>query len=133
VTRPVALPEDTAVDQAVADAHAAATEGTATLSVLAVATALGLSNTTFRRHFPEHVRRIQALASPDTSPRPSRPATHTADTCRQDDLRRDNADLRANLALAAANIARLTLDNHRLRAELDAVTRVRSLDPSRRH
>jgi hypothetical protein len=100
-------------------------------SVLAVARELGLSNTSFRRHFPDIAQEIStARHTPAPGPaHASGPSAHDQLVARNAKLRRDNRQLREHLALAIANIQRLTLTNHRLRAELEATSGVTQLHP----
>jgi DNA-binding transcriptional regulator YhcF (GntR family) len=103
-------------------------------SVLELARQLGLSNTTFRRHFPDIARDV-------SNARRSRPATvveapatleHTRLVARNAKLRRDNRQLREHLELAIANIQRLTLHARRLQAALEATTNVTQINPRAR-
>jgi AcrR family transcriptional regulator len=79
-------------------------------SVLAVARQLGLSNTTFRRHFPDLADEISAA--------------RRAPDARNAKLRRGNHQLREHLDLAVANIQRLTLTVHKLQTELEGASKV---------
>lgn len=96
-------------------------------SVLAVARRLGLSNTTFRRHFPDIAREVSnARRTPptDTEDQGSPADEHARLTARNAKLRRDNRQLREHLNLAVANIQRLTLTVHRLQSDLEAVSNI---------
>jgi transposase-like protein len=96
-------------------------------SVQALARRLGLTNTTFWRHYP-HIARQTADQRRATPTPATEPANRIAQLERQlADLRRANRDLADHLHLAAANIQRLTLDNHQLRQELHAATNIRQL------
>ena len=128
MTRRTAPPTPQAVRTAI-------TELTAMLgkppSALAVAQKLGIPNTTFRRAFPEIAAELQLT-------RTSRPSQDPADINRFDQLKLDNAKLRADnrelsahLDLAAANIQRLTLANHHLAQQLKAEAQITHL-PARR-
>ena len=92
------------------------------VSVLALAKRIGLANTTFRRRFPDVVAQI--TAEQGTSPL-QRPATSAPNS--DDQLRQRNRELREKLELAVASIQRLTLENHRLRTELEAARGVISI------
>ncbi|WP_158892725.1 hypothetical protein [Amycolatopsis anabasis] len=100
-------------------------------SVLEVARALGLPNTTFRRQFPDIAREIgEARRAPHTVSSTSPAATdHARLVARNAKLRRENHQLRQNLNLAVANIQRLTLTVHKLRAELEAANSVSRIQP----
>lgn len=98
-------------------------------SVLALARQFGLSNTTFRRHYPEIVRELgQIRRTPATALTESSAATeHSNLVTRSAELRRTVHELRQDLGLAIANIARLTLDNHHLRTELEQARRITNI------
>jgi hypothetical protein len=130
VSRRVPLPTTAQVQAAIEELQTAAGSTGTPVSVLAVATHLNLANTTFWRHFPEAAEQIRAGARPQ--PRPSEAVAATV-RFRETDLRRANTDLAANLALAVANIQRLSLDNHQLREELAAFTGVIPIDRPRIH
>ncbi len=123
----ISLPTDDEVQQAttamLAEAHAAGRRP----SVQALARRLGLTNTTFWRHYPHTARQIadQRRATPTPATEPTNRLTQMEKQLA--DLRRANRDLTNHLHLAAANIQRLTQDNHQLRQELHAVTNVRQL------
>jgi AraC-like DNA-binding protein len=95
-------------------------------SVLAVARRFGLSNTTFRRNFPDVARELgEQRRTPPTA------VEGSAAAARENTLRerhaivlREKENLREHLELAAANIMRLTLENRQLRRELEAVSKV---------
>lgn len=129
MSRRVQLPTDEQVRQAVEQAAADAAAGGPALSVLGVARRLNLANTTFWRNFPQTAEQIRAMTGPRAQD-PS-PAASTSDRNLLAEARRANADLSANLALAAANIARLTLENHQLREELAARAGVTPIDRPR--
>jgi AcrR family transcriptional regulator len=95
-------------------------------SVLAVARQLGLSNTTFRRHFPDLADEISAArrAPDDTTPDESGISEHARLVARNAKLRRGNHQLREHLDLAVANIQRLTLTVHKLQTELEGASKV---------
>lgn len=97
-------------------------------SVLALATRLGLANTTFRRHFPDIVQEL--TATPARSSAQSSGTTSYAQL-KQDNtrLRRDNQDLAEHLELAIAHIQRLTLEAHQMRQQLEAATKITRIGP----
>jgi DNA-binding transcriptional regulator YhcF (GntR family) len=98
-------------------------------SVLALARQFGLSNTTFRRHYPEIVRELgQIRRTPATALTESSAATeHSNLVARNAELRHAVQELRQDLELAVSNIARLTLDNHHLRTELEQARRITNI------
>lgn len=103
-------------------------------SVLTVARRLGLSNTTFRRHFPDIADEVgEARRTPRTDAAESPAAAeHTRLVARNAKLRRENRLLRDHLDLAVANIQRLTLRAHRLQRELEAAAKVARIDDKTR-
>lgn len=109
-------------DQVVAEARALGKRP----SVLALARRFGLTNTTFRRHFPDIARELseaRRTPTPDitTSPDARRYLTLQEQNAK---LRQDNATLTEHLELAVANIQRLTLENRQLRKELESATKI---------
>ncbi|WP_157124493.1 hypothetical protein [Nocardia pseudovaccinii] len=104
-------------------------------SVLAVARQLGMSNTTFRRHFPDLAHEIgeaRRAPQPQLFKRSPAEADQTRLAARNAKLRRDNRRLREHLGLAVTNIRHLTLTVHRLRTELEVASNVTRIDGSRR-
>jgi hypothetical protein len=99
-------------------------------SVLALAARLGMSNTTFRRHFPEQAKEIsEARSTPE--PRAgaeTRPSPHEVLVARNARLRRANHTLTGNLRLAAAQVQRLGIENARLREALEASSNITRID-----
>ncbi|MFI5979214.1 hypothetical protein [Streptomyces sp. NPDC051452] len=135
MTRPADIPTETRArqitNQYLNDCH---TNGKRP-SVLALATRLGLSNTTFRRHFPQLAKDISALrSSPSTSPtgHDARPSPYDILIARNTKLRRANQALADNLHYAAAHIQRLALDNARLRQALETSHHITRIDNPQR-
>ena len=99
-------------------------------SVLALATKLGMTNTTFRRHFPQQAKEIsEARSNPE--PRAgakTQPSPHDVLAARNAKLRRANHALTGNLRLAAAQIQRLGMENARLREALEASSNITRID-----
>jgi hypothetical protein len=130
VSHHVPLPTEAQVRAAIDTARA---ETGRTPSALALATRLGLANTTFRRNFPD------LCAELASTPRAAA-STGAADayTRLQEDnarLRRRNRELTEHLALAVATIQRLTIDNSQLHtalAKAQHVTRLPRAAPTRR-
>jgi AraC-like DNA-binding protein len=94
-------------------------------TVLALARHLGLANTTFRRRFPDITTELTRQRSP--APADSDPvvASRFEKIQRENtELRRARRELAEHLELAIANIQRLTLDNHHLRQQLHAATKI---------
>ena len=95
-------------------------------SVLALAARLGMSNTTFRRHFPQQAKEISAARSgcePSTAGR-AQPGRYEILVARNAKLRRANRILTGNLRLAAAQVQRLSIENARLREALESSSNV---------
>jgi hypothetical protein len=99
-------------------------------SVLALATRLGMTNTTFRRHFPEQAKEIsEARSSPEPRARAgTRPSSYEVLVARNAKLRRANHTLTGNLRLSAAHVQRLGIDNARLREALEASSNITRID-----
>lgn len=100
-------------------------------SVLAVARQLGLSNTTFRRNFPQLAHELsQARRTPPSRPDKPSPATveQTRLAARNAKLRRDNRQLREQLNIAVANIRYLALTVHKMQTELEAASNITRID-----
>lgn len=102
------------------DVHAAidslASETGRRPSVLALATRLGLANTTFRRNYPDICAELTAIErTPSGTTAVDAYSKVQADNAR---LRRTNRDLAEQLELAIAAIQRLSIDNGLLRAAL---------------
>jgi hypothetical protein len=101
-------------------------------SVLMLARRLDLTNTTFRRRYPDIAREI---GEQRTTPAASRtgPTEHDRLIARNAKLRRRNRDLSAQLALAAAQIQHLTLRNERLQEALETTSNVTSISTRIQH
>lgn len=130
MSRRVPLPSDQAVaDTLHAVLETAAADGTRP-TVVELARRVGLSNSTFWRHYPDVANQLRDTARRSTS----RPAGTEASSSQRAQERaatliRDNEQLREHLELAAATIARLTLDNHQLRQALEAAQAVTGIHP----
>ncbi len=103
--------------------------------MLALAAKLDLSNTTFRRHFPELAKQVAAARSnPKRRDTHDKPSPYEVLVARNAKLRRANRTLTDNLQFAAAQIQRLAVDNARLREALETSANVTRIDgPGRRH
>jgi AraC-like DNA-binding protein len=94
-------------------------------TVLALARHLGLANTTFRRHFPDITTELTQQRSPAPADSDPVAASRFEKIQRENtELRRARRELAEHLELAIANIQRLTLDNHHLRQQLHAATKI---------
>lgn len=94
-------------------------------TVLALARHLGLANTTFRRHFPDMTTEFTQQRSPAPADSDPVAASRFEKIQRENtELRRARRELAEHLELAIANIQRLTLDNHHLRQQLHAATKI---------
>jgi hypothetical protein len=98
-------------------------------SVLALARYFGLTNTTFRRHYPEIVKELGEIRRTPAIEHTDSPAAteHARIVARNAKLQRDNRQLRQHLDLAGANIARLAIDNHQLRQQLEQAQRITNI------
>ncbi|MFC0598416.1 hypothetical protein [Streptomyces palmae] len=99
-------------------------------SVLALATKLGLSNTTFRRHFADLAKEISAARSNPESAAAAEehPSPYAILAARNAKLRRTNRSLTEKLRFAAAQIQHLAVDNARLREAFEDSTKVTRID-----
>ncbi|MEU9271918.1 hypothetical protein AB0E04_41915 [Streptomyces sp. NPDC048251] len=102
-------------------------------SVLLLARRLNLTNTTFRRRYPEIAREIADYRATPAAPR-SGPTEHDRLVARNAKLRRRSRELTTQLALAAAQIQHLALRNERLQEALEEASNVTSINsrPPRR-
>ncbi|MFE0207355.1 hypothetical protein [Streptomyces sp. NPDC058985] len=124
MTRRTDLPSEARVRAALTRLRHTAIDTGKRPTVLALAREFGLSNTTFRRHFPDIARDI-AEAARTSAPAADTPTSHYDQlVARNAKLRRRNKELTAHLTLAAARIQQVTLDNQRLKQQLEAATGV---------
>jgi transposase-like protein len=134
VSRRVDLPDDHAVRTTMtALFDEAAAQGT-TPTVVALAKRLGLTNSTFWRHFPDIANELRTTVR---GPNPDVPASPAARRFaeleqRNAELTRDNRQLTEHLDLAVANLQRLTLDNHQMRQTLESAGKVTRIDTKSR-
>lgn len=99
-------------------------------TVLGLARQLGLANTTFRRNFADIILDLsQQAAAPDA---PSRASRYQQLQQASAELRSSNRQLREHLDLATAVIQRLTLENQRLREQLETAANVTTITPRTR-
>jgi hypothetical protein len=97
-------------------------------SVLALAAKFDLSNTTFRRHFPDLAKEVAAARSNPKRDMEDKPSPYEVLAARNAKLRRANRVLTESLRFAAAQIQRLAVDNARLREALETTTNVTRID-----
>lgn len=88
---------------------------------------LDLTNTTFRRRYPDIAREIADHRATPVDPR-SGPTAHDRLVARNAKLRRRNRELTAQLALAADQIQNLALRNERLQEALEETSNVTSIN-----
>jgi hypothetical protein len=130
VSQPVDIPAETTarrvMDQYTTECHDNGTRP----SVLALAAKLGLSNTTFRRHFPDLAEELSELRSRPGPPAAAQkqPSPYEILAARNAKLRRANRTLTENLRFAVAQIQRLAVDNTRLHEALEASNKVTRID-----
>lgn len=136
MSRAADVPAEHIVDRALERYLAECRDNGRRPSVLALAATLGISNTTFRRHFPGQARKVSELRrEPEHGSRTEAddgPSPFEQLTARNARLRRANRVLTQNLHLAAAQVQRLSLDNARLRGELQGRASVIPIDQARR-
>ncbi|WP_405930867.1 hypothetical protein [Streptomyces sp. NBC_00827] len=124
MTGRVDLPSEPRVRAVLARLRQRATGSAERLTVLALAREFGLSNSTFRRHFLDVAQDI-AEASRSGPPAAGTPTSrYGLLLARNAKFKRRNRELAAQLTLAAARIQQITLDNHGLRQQLEAVSGV---------
>jgi transposase-like protein len=135
VTPPSGLPSEPQVRQAFTNLVEQSHHSGHRPSVLALARHFGLTNTTFRRHYPEIVKELGEIRRTPPIERTDTPAAteHAQIVARNAKLRRDNRQLRQHLDLAAANIARLAIDNHQLRQQLEQAHRITNITSRNTH
>ncbi|MEU9735229.1 hypothetical protein [Streptomyces sp. NPDC048002] len=124
MTRRTDLPSEARVRAALARLSQKASETGKRPTVLALAREFGLSNTTFRRHFPDIARDIAEAARTSASAADTPVSHYDLLVARNAKLKRRNKELTAHLMLAAARIQQITLDNDRLKQQLEAATGV---------
>jgi hypothetical protein len=136
VSRAADIPAEYGVDRALERYLGECRDNGKLPSVLGLADRLGMSNTTFRRHFPAQARKVSGLRSAPASESGSGDDVPVSPydqlTARNARLRRANRVLTQNLHLAAAQIQRLSLDNARLRGELQSRASIIPVDQARR-
>ncbi|MFI6048419.1 hypothetical protein ACIA8C_42890 [Nocardia sp. NPDC051321] len=88
-----------------------------------------MSNTTFRRHYPEIVKALGEIRrTPAGEHKESTAAAEQARlVARNAKLRRDNQQLRCQIDLAAANLARLAIINHHLQHQLEEAHQITNI------
>ncbi|QEV04929.1 hypothetical protein [Streptomyces prasinus] len=101
-------------------------------SVLALARQFSMSNTTFRRHFPDITREIGQARSAAPADRSERTTSYDKLVARNARLKRVNSEQQAQLRLAAAEIQRLALLNAALLEDLEEARNVTPLRPRAR-
>ncbi len=131
MTAKVTLPIEAQIQVARLEMAADAASAGKRPSVTDLAHRVGLTNATFWRHFPGIAREVAAerrLSPPSGPPGPSeRPPDRRHEEAR---LRCKNRTLTEQLEFAIDNLQRLTLENHRLRRELEQLSNVSRLPTS---
>jgi AcrR family transcriptional regulator len=116
VTRKIDLPDEDRVLEALTTLRDTGRRPTAA----ALAREVGLSNTTFWRHFRDIALELQA-PPPQSS---TRDTTAPASRDHEAKLRRERDELAAQLGTALGHLRRLTIENTQLRLELDDANNV---------
>ena len=125
-------PDEARVRETLAQMRAEADAGTTRVSVLGLARRLGMSNATFWRNYREIATEIRR--APETAGKPARAsqAGNEAELAdRNASLRQERGALAGQLEAALAHLRRFTMDNARLREELEAARAVSHLDTAR--
>jgi hypothetical protein len=132
MTRHTGLPTVEDVRAALAALHADV-ETTRAPTVLALAQRVGLANTTFRRNFPAIVAQMKDSSTTHNDLGAADGGGSAVDRLAQQNarLRHHNRELSEHLALATAEIQRLSLEAHRLRGECAALRNVSTIHPRR--
>lgn len=122
MTRRIPLPTEAEVRAVIEELQRKTEDGIVTAKQLAHQ--LGLTNPTFWRHFPDLAQEVADMRR--TARRTTPPQTHPTlkDDAREQVLRKENSILRAQIDIAAAHIQRLTLENQRLRSQLETQNHV---------
>lgn len=130
VTRTIDLPAEAGARRALTQYFAECGINGNRPSVLGLAAQLGLTNTTFRRHFPELVKELSSIRSQPPTDTGTDRQTSPYDilVSRNAKLRRANHTLTDNLRLAVTQIKRLGVENARLRQALEASNNVIHID-----
>lgn len=119
MSRRVDLPSTEQIETAIRDLSTQVPESVLTVSALSKH--LSLSKSTFWRHFPDIAQTVadnrRSALRADTKPVPTPPAREKGTDAK---LREEMAILNSRVALAAAQVQRLTLENHALRRQLEA-------------
>lgn len=98
-------------------------------SVLALARRISMSNTTFRRYFPDITREIGQARSAEPPAQGERTTAYDKLVARNARLKRVNSEQQAQLRLAAAEIQRLALLNAKLLGDLEEARNVTPIRP----
>jgi len=120
MTRQLDIPSEAHVRQTLAATIAAGRRPTAA----GTARELGLSNTTFWRHFRDIALELQTAPEPGSTAAAAIPAPHDHETR----LRRERDELAEQLSTALAHLRRLTIDNQQLRHQLEDAHKVTNID-----
>jgi hypothetical protein len=134
MSRRAELPAEQQVREVLAQMRAEAAAGGPVPSVLALARRLGLSNTTFWRHYRGIATEIRQAAHADTAPadgpskHPSRSTELAAENAR---LRLERDRLAGQVEAALGHLRRLAIDNARLRRHLEEARGITSLGTAR--
>lgn len=128
MTRPVTLPTREGIQSALTQLR---TEADRPVTARALAERVGLTNSTFWRHFPDIA---QQVANDRRDRLRQTSETRSPELANQSDdherrLRDENTALRAQLELAVAHIQRLTIENALLREQTESVAGIRHLPP----
>lgn len=133
---PNALPAAQAVRAAAEKLLAAHRGGGSYPTVSGLARQFGVNRTTFYRHYPDIVTAMLDAAAKSNAERPRRRRAQPDDDETEQALqrlRRENTDLRKHVEVYEAHIRMLTMENQRLREQIETTTGVTRLSERRRH
>jgi AcrR family transcriptional regulator len=125
----IALPAEAEVQAAVAHLIQQATAGNGRPTATALATHLGISRPALYRHFRPLVDELLAVASTHEEARRCRNRDRDGRVAR---LRREKEDLRRHVELYEEIIRQLSIENDRLKQQVEKLAGITQID-SRRH
>ena len=131
-----ALPTAQAVGVAAEELLAAHRGGGPYPTVSSLARQFGVNRTTFYRHYPEIVTAMLDAAEKHNAAQPRRRRAQPDDDKTKQALqrlRRENTDLRKHVEIYEEHIRMLTMENQRLREQIETTTGVTRLSERRRH
>ncbi|GAB2994128.1 hypothetical protein GCM10027184_55780 [Saccharothrix stipae] len=124
MSRRVDLPDHDTVRAAMAEVIRTARDDGRKPTVVALAHEIGLNNSTFWRHFPDLASELVAQARDHTIVEQAQPGRYDQLAAEHARLKRAHAELQHDHDRAKAVIQRLSLDNHRLRQQIEGAAKI---------